>query len=108
MRLFLSARPRTVGEPSVIKQGFPKTGGVIGFYDFLNSPAAISLAVSYQKKQTKGGLYEKTDNHFPDPGVFRRSICKGLRLLIHTVPQRLQRRRLSRRRRLRIGAVKVE
>jgi len=37
-------RPKA-GEPSAIKQVYPKTGGVIMLYDFLNSPAANSLAV---------------------------------------------------------------
>ena len=30
--------PRMVGGPSVIKQGFPKAGGVMLFCDFLNPP----------------------------------------------------------------------
>ena len=33
MRLLLYSPPVLVGEPSVIKQGFPKTGGVILFGD---------------------------------------------------------------------------
>jgi hypothetical protein len=40
MRLFLSAGPAMVGGPPVIKQDYPKTGGVIVFYDSLNAPTA--------------------------------------------------------------------
>jgi hypothetical protein len=46
MRLLFCRKPRfQVGELPVIKQACPKTGGVILFYDFLNSPAANPLAV---------------------------------------------------------------
>ena len=43
LRHLLSLNPVQVGEPSVIKQGNPKTGGVILLGDFLNSPTAKSI-----------------------------------------------------------------
>ena len=37
--------PHSVGEPSAIPQVYPKAGGVIMLYDFLNSPTTKSLVV---------------------------------------------------------------